>query len=475
MKPIMKRQNSRKRFLLGIFILVIAIAAGLYIFFQFTGNKTEGYAGPSIKVYGQILPDNEFNRYLLTAMADNMSGQITGHIRDIALTSAIKDIATEHMIKQVSAQTKIKVTAAEVKAEIKQKWPTEEQMQIFMEKRGYRNLNEFKKSVIQNIEWQRFMVYKGKEWNIQVPQAEVLGQLEQISVRHILVGVKDPATEKPLRNEQQALQRANEVYQKAMNGEDFAGLAKEYSDEASSRDAGGALGQLPLDLFKMFKEESYVDAALALKENQISPPVKTQAGYYIIRLDSRYLPKGAEYEQQYRAIENERLIRNVRESATFKDYLQKIIKQAEENMEILDPALRAYRLKKDQKWAEAALSYEQALGKKYYQNQADIYQELADAYLQSNQPAKAIAVLKRAPVGLTDTIEFQGLLATAYKENNQMEKAQDTLTQFGEAHPDSPSVHQYLQKTFTDWGLADLAAKETEIVSKLQKQETEGN
>ena len=87
------------------------------------------------------------------------------------------------------------------------------------------------------------------------------------------------------------------------------------------------------------------------------------------------------------------------------------------------------------------------------------------------QAQKAIVVLRRAPVGLTDTIEFQGLLAKAYKENEEPGKAEEVLRKFGEAHPDSPSVHEYLKGVYEEWGLRDLAGKEAEIIVRLQKQE----
>lgn len=74
---------------------------------------------------------------------------------------------------------------------------------------------------------------------------------------------------------------AKEVKEKLDKGEDFAKLAKEYSKDTANAENGGNLGEFSKG--QMVKE--FEDAVFALKEGEISEPIKTQFGYHIIKLN----------------------------------------------------------------------------------------------------------------------------------------------------------------------------------------------
>lgn len=73
---------------------------------------------------------------------------------------------------------------------------------------------------------------------------------------------------------------AEKVEQRLKNGEDFAKLAKELSTDTGSKDNGGVY-EVPYINSGM--DETFMKAALALKEGQISKPVQTQYGYHVIK------------------------------------------------------------------------------------------------------------------------------------------------------------------------------------------------
>ncbi len=101
---------------------------------------------------------------------------------------------------------------------------------------------------------------------------------ETVSARHILFKVAENADEKTV---EVARLKAVDVMEKAKSGEDFAELAKTYS-EGPSKDNGGQLGE--------FKREDMVkpfaDAAFAMAVGAISEPVKTQFGWHIIKVEA---------------------------------------------------------------------------------------------------------------------------------------------------------------------------------------------
>ncbi len=73
-------------------------------------------------------------------------------------------------------------------------------------------------------------------------------------------------------------------------GEDFAGLAEEYSQDEGTASKGGDLGWFGKgDMVEPFEE-----AAFGLKKDEVSDPVKTRFGWHIIKLTDRKKEKGEE-------------------------------------------------------------------------------------------------------------------------------------------------------------------------------------
>lgn len=90
--------------------------------------------------------------------------------------------------------------------------------------------------------------------------------------------------EKPSEDDAKAVKAtADQIYKRAVSGEDFAELAREYSDDPGSGQNGGSLGVFGKG--QMVPE--FEEAAFALSPGQISEPVKSNFGWHIIRMDKR--------------------------------------------------------------------------------------------------------------------------------------------------------------------------------------------
>lgn len=97
-----------------------------------------------------------------------------------------------------------------------------------------------------------------------------------IKVAHILLLVPRNATpemEKPIKN------RIDSIYKALKKGADFATLAKKLSQDPGSAKNGG---EMPW-IVKGQTLKEFEDAAWALKDNEISKPVRTAAGWHIIK------------------------------------------------------------------------------------------------------------------------------------------------------------------------------------------------
>ena len=98
---------------------------------------------------------------------------------------------------------------------------------------------------------------------------------ETVDISHIFLKVK-PGEE--ARNS--AINRMNEIKRRLEEGEDFAELAQQFSDDPGSRDRGGELGFTQRgDFVKEFEE-----VAFALEEGERSDIVETQYGFHIIEM-----------------------------------------------------------------------------------------------------------------------------------------------------------------------------------------------
>lgn len=110
------------------------------------------------------------------------------------------------------------------------------------------------------------------------------GEYEQVKARHILVAFKgSPAAqpEKPELTEEQAKAKAEGIRTKLAGGASFEELAKTESDDVGSGARGGELGEFGRG--QMVPE--FEKAAFEAKVGEVTPVVRTQFGYHIIRVD----------------------------------------------------------------------------------------------------------------------------------------------------------------------------------------------
>jgi peptidyl-prolyl cis-trans isomerase D len=121
---------------------------------------------------------------------------------------------------------------------------------------------------------------------IEVTDAEIQARWDQnpgretVTASHILFRIDDPD------KENEVVARAETVLERAQAGEDFAGLAREFSEDESNAEQGGSLGTFPRG--QMVRE--FEDAAFALQPGQVSGLVKSPFGYHIIWVTQRDQP-----------------------------------------------------------------------------------------------------------------------------------------------------------------------------------------
>lgn len=108
--------------------------------------------------------------------------------------------------------------------------------------------------------------------------------MSQVKVSHILI--KDEG-------------RANEIADRAKKGEDFTALAKQYSEDSKSKDAGGELGWLAKGQLVVENNSlpEFDEAAFSAKKGDIVGAVKTSAGFEIIKVEDKKGQVSESYNQ----------------------------------------------------------------------------------------------------------------------------------------------------------------------------------
>src|SRR5207244_2864211 len=119
-------------------------------------------------------------------------------------------------------------------------------------------------------------------------------QPEMVRASHILISTKDPQDQNPnpalrkdLPEDKKPARRKQleDLLKRARAGEDFAKLAKEYSEDPASKDKGGeyVFPRASADPRRGMVPE-FEAAAFSLKTNEVSDIVTTQFGYHVIKL-----------------------------------------------------------------------------------------------------------------------------------------------------------------------------------------------
>lgn len=199
------------------------------------------------------------------AVVESKAGDISKEEFYNVMKDRYGDQVLQEMVYDKVLSDKYTVTDKEVQAKVKElKDQMGDNFQTALTSSGYNSEADLKRALRIGM-----LQEKAAIADITVKESEVKEAYENyqpdIKARHILV--KDKKT-------------AEEVKAKLDKGEDFAKLAKEYSTDTGSAANGGDVGWFGTG--EMVPE--FEKAALKMKKDEISEPVKSEYGYHIIQL-----------------------------------------------------------------------------------------------------------------------------------------------------------------------------------------------
>ena len=137
--------------------------------------------------------------------------------------------------------------------------------------------------------------------------------VDTVTASHILIKtIDDEGNELSDTKKKEAKKTAEEALEKVKAGEDFATIAKEYSED-SSASSGGELGTFG----RGEMVTAFEDAAFGMKVGEISDIVETEYGYHIIKVTDK-----VDKQETYDEVKDE--IKSILASEKYTEYVEKL-------------------------------------------------------------------------------------------------------------------------------------------------------
>ncbi len=128
-------------------------------------------------------------------------------------------------------------------------------------------------------------------------------------------------TANTIRNEDATRAQAYELYDRLKRGDDFAMLAKKFSDDPGSKNSGGDLGWQPPGVFAP-EFQQQIDS---LKPGELSQPFHTQFGWHVARVEER---RTRDITQEARRARARQAIMQRKDAEEYESWLRRLREEA---------------------------------------------------------------------------------------------------------------------------------------------------
>ncbi|WJE55759.1 peptidylprolyl isomerase (plasmid) [Bacillus cereus] len=244
---------------------------------------------------------------LLSACGDseNIATSKSGNLTQEEFNKELKETAGKVVLQQTMLNKilldKYKVSDDEAKKKVEElKKQMGDNFKAYLTQAGAKDEDDLKKKIKSQIAFEKAV-------KASVTEKEIKNLYKpKLKASHILV--KDEKT-------------AKEIKEKLNNGEDFAVLAKQYSEDPGSKEKGGELSEFgPGETNPEFEEAAY-----KLEAGQVSDPIKSSHGYHIIKLTEKkeLKPFDQEKDNIRKELEQKRLQDQQWQQQFFKDLFKK--------------------------------------------------------------------------------------------------------------------------------------------------------
>jgi parvulin-like peptidyl-prolyl isomerase/Tfp pilus assembly protein PilF len=524
----LQKQVIRWTIWLGITLIFVL---GMFSGFSWVERQVRGLNLPRdiARVNGEEIPRQQYEQALIRLTqfgSHRLSPQDWAFFKE----QIFRELVDNELLRQEAYRRGLRVTRADINKRIdelvqlqlvsaKQQYERDKDFRDFV-RRQYGSFDALASDLRRQLGRQRSAfeqdllmekLQRSIEQEVKVTEKDLLDTYTKFRLRHIFVSTdrflpkgKQPTDQERAEAKRKALERAKELRERVIKGEDFAKLAERESDDPVTKRKGGDLGELSLDAARWRLGEDAMSILPKLKVGDVSEPIEGFNGYHIVKLEGKRVEPPEDYNKvRYRCEEKKcgniwlgergekkcpkcgstkikqigerkkELLDELKQQRV-QERRMRLLQELRERaqIEIYDPELKAIAASREGNTEEAIRYYREALkialenpeARRHFLFPDLIHYQLSKLYMGQGKLKEAEREIRKA-LDYSDDNELHIQLGSILLLQGKKDAALKEFMKVAESSP-TPSQRLVLANYFEQLGRKDLAEKQRKLAEK---------
>jgi parvulin-like peptidyl-prolyl isomerase/Tfp pilus assembly protein PilF len=524
----LQKQVIRWTIWLGITLIFVL---GMFSGFSWVERQVRGLNLPRTiaRVNGEEIPRQQYEQALIRLTqfgSHRLSPQDWAFFKE----QIFRELVDNELLRQEAYRRGLRVTRADINKRIdelvqlqlvsaKQQYERDKDFRDFV-RRQYGSFDALASDLRRQLGRQRSAfeqdllmekLQRSIEQEVKVTEKDLLDTYTKFRLRHIFVSTdrflpkgKQPTDQERAEAKRKALERAKELRERVIKGEDFAKLAEKESDDPVTKRKGGDLGELSLDAARWRLGEDAMSILPKLKVGDVSEPIEGFNGYHIVKLEGKRVEPPEDYNKvRYRCEEKKcgniwlgergekkcpkcgstkikqigerkkELLDELKQQRV-QERRMRLLQELRERarIEIYDPELKAIVASREGNTEEAIRYYREALkialenpeARRHFLFPDLIHYQLSRLYMGQGKLKEAEREIRKA-LDYSDDNELHIQLGSILLLQGKKDAALKEFMKVAESSP-TPSQRLVLANYFEQLGRKDLAEKQRKLAEK---------
>jgi parvulin-like peptidyl-prolyl isomerase/Tfp pilus assembly protein PilF len=524
----LQKQVIRWTIWLGITLIFVL---GMFSGFSWVERQVRGLNLPRdiARVNGEEIPRQQYEQALIRLTqfgSHRLSPQDWAFFKE----QIFRELVDNELLRQEAYRRGLRVTRADINKRIdelvqlqlvsaKQQYERDKDFRDFV-RRQYGSFDALASDLRRQLGRQRSAfeqdllmekLQRSIEQEVKVTEKDLLDTYTKFRLRHIFVSTdrflpkgKQPTDQERAEAKRKALERAKELRERVIKGEDFAKLAEKESDDPVTKRKGGDLGELSLDAARWRLGEDAMSILPKLKVGDVSEPIEGFNGYHIVKLEGKRVEPPEDYNKvRYRCEEKKcgniwlgergekkcpkcgstkikqigerkkELLDELKQQRV-QERRMRLLQELRERarIEIYDPELKAIAASREGNTEEAIRYYREALkialenpeARRHFLFPDLIHYQLSRLYMGQGKLKEAEREIRKA-LDYSDDNELHIQLGSILLLQGKKDAALKEFMKVAESSP-TPSQRLVLANYFEQLGRKDLAEKQRKLAEK---------
>jgi parvulin-like peptidyl-prolyl isomerase len=524
----LQKQVIRWTIWLGITLIFVI---GMFSGFSWVERQVRGLNLPRdiARVNGEEIPRQQYEQALIRLTqfgSHRLSPQDWAFFKE----QIFRELVDNELLRQEAYRRRLRVTRADINKRIdelvqlqlvsaKQQYERDKDFRDFV-RRQYGSFDALASDLRRQLGRQRSAfeqdllmdkLQRSIEQEVKVTEKDLLDTYTKFRLRHIFVSTdrflpkgKQPTERERVEAKRKALERAKELRERVIKGEDFAKLAEKESDDPVTKRKGGDLGELSLDAARWRLGEDAMSILPKLKVGDVSEPIEGFNGYHIVKLEGKRVEPPEDYNKvRYRCEEKKcgniwlgergekkcpkcgstkikqfgerkkELLDELKQQRV-QERRMRLLQELRERarIEIYDPELKAIAASREGNTEEAIRYYREALkialenpeARRHFLFPDLIHYQLSRLYMGQGKLKEAEREIRKA-LDYSDDNELHIQLGSILLLQGKKDAALKEFMKVAESSP-TPSQRLVLANYFEQLGRKDLAEKQRKLAEK---------